>query len=119
VTKEEDHDIDPDPKRAAKRPLVTLLTLDETVVTKEEDHDIDPDPKRRPGLSSDWAPPEDKSLGVRGQHGGKGWTRVTCLKIRPGGRHPGIFISQQLPASSRGMSRQCPSTIKTLKPSVD
>jgi len=55
VRREEDHDIDPDPKRAAKRPLVTLLTLDETVVTKEEDHDIDPDPKHRPTWAGDWA----------------------------------------------------------------
>jgi hypothetical protein len=55
VTKEEDHDIDPDPKRAAERPLVTLLTLDDTVVTKEEDHDIDPDPKRRSIWAGDWA----------------------------------------------------------------
>lgn len=55
VAKEEDHDIDPDPKRVDKRPLVTLLTLDDAVVTKEEDHDIDPDPKRRATWAGDWA----------------------------------------------------------------
>ena len=54
-TKEEDHDIDPDPKRAAERPLVTLLTLDDAVVLKEEDHDIDPDPKRGSTWAGDWA----------------------------------------------------------------
>lgn len=55
VTREEDHDIDPDPKRAAERPLVTLLALDDAAVAREEDHDIDPDPKRRPAWAGDWA----------------------------------------------------------------
>jgi len=54
-TKEEDHDIDPDPKRAGERPLVTLIDLDDAVVLKEEDHDIDPDPKRGSTWAGDWA----------------------------------------------------------------
>ncbi len=77
VTKEEDHEIDPDPKNAAMelqaRPLLTLIHLGRAVLTKkedhaseagrpsgatypdpkcgtptkEEDHEIDPDPKHR------------------------------------------------------------------------
>ena len=53
IRREEDHDIDPDPKKAA-RPLVTLLSLDDAPVAREEDHDIDPDPKRRPVWTGDW-----------------------------------------------------------------
>jgi len=57
ATKEEDHDIDPDPKGVAERPLVTLITVAEAVVLKEEDHDIDPDPKGGvldPAWADDW-----------------------------------------------------------------
>jgi hypothetical protein len=57
-TKEEDHDIDPDPLRTTGRPLLTLLILDAAGFLKEEDHDIDPDPMRG-GLEAasdgDWA----------------------------------------------------------------
>ncbi len=44
-TKEEDHDLDPDPKNADERALVTLITAAEISGLKEEDHDLDPDPK--------------------------------------------------------------------------
>ena len=48
ATKEEDHDIDPDPDHpiqgAPATPLLTLIHLKGTISTKEEDHDIDPDP---------------------------------------------------------------------------
>lgn len=53
--KEEDHEIDPDPK--AERPVLTLLTMGSGLVFKEEDHEIDPDPKAR---DERWA--EDWSL---------------------------------------------------------
>ena len=48
ATKEEDHDIDPDPDNPQQdgpsTSLLTLIHLDRAIPTKEEDHDIDPDP---------------------------------------------------------------------------
>ncbi len=48
ATKEEDHDIDPDPDHPMQDgpapSLLTLIRLDSAVPNKEEDHDIDPDP---------------------------------------------------------------------------
>lgn len=52
ATKEENHDIDPDPKDAG-RPLLTLVEVAEGPLRKEENHDIDPDPKS--GWAGDWA----------------------------------------------------------------
>ncbi len=48
ATKEEDHEIDPDPDNTLlderDRPLLTLIHFGDQIPTKEEDHEIDPDP---------------------------------------------------------------------------
>ena len=54
IDKEEDHDVDPDPKGATLGPLVTLLAVNERF-TRGEGRDFDPNPKPYSAWNRDWA----------------------------------------------------------------
>jgi len=53
VTKDDEHEVDPDPFLAepGRRSLLTLIDFSGTAVLKDDEHEVDPDPFRTPGAA--------------------------------------------------------------------